>query len=613
MQSAALMRPRRILDFGKNPPQIAVSMLVAVVSGAYSALFLGRGFDLHHGGLIATKLIALDEGFHIHGEVFSQYGPLLTWSQWPLLGLGFSPIVTVQIWAVAAIGATTFFIADLGRVAPEEWRLRPAVSALSAVIWAALNATWLDGNLLGWSSLLGGLLLTFAFYLFAFSQNSAFFRAHARLPIVLLFGSGFLTGLTPFARINVGTAAVFVLVIVCVALPRNIAVGRRIGRLALLGGLTAGLSAPVLGLVSTGSLVAYWEQGVVGPLRWAQIAIQPSYWDTWNGLSQELGYLAPRIFPLFILMLAAMAAALYFSANSAKRLSYLASATALASSVLLALYLSGFFEALLRWRREPQSGLSGAVEELDPMIAYRLTIYFLMFAFIVLATITLGRIFWTLGRQSLSAKNNIAWQLMLWGLSSAMLIQVIPTYDPLHVWWGLPLALVAVFTTLDGLCSVRIVGRLQVLVFLLALLPVTAAGSVDQLSRELANPEADSMGEGALVEPDLIDEVKHQLEMIEVLSSAEDGARAYFMVRDGSLAAIDGSYHSRDFPIYVWWANRPTTQQIQTTPWDILIIDSWVWESLGFGDKSELLSALSPSAVHCSPAGFETTYCAVFR
>lgn len=605
--------PAKTNRFDSTSSSLWASVLVSVASFFLLAQFIGGKFDLHHTGLIATKVIAVGEGFSIHGQVFSQYGPLLTWSQVPFLALGLSPVITVQIWATVVISLTTFLLADLGRVAPSGWGLRQSVTLTSAALWTLLNPTLSTGYLTAWSSLLAGLLLVGAVYLFALSQREVAREPMKSSGAPVLFASAVLIGLSPFARINVGVVAVIVLGVVIIALPRKLSMFVPRLKSLMSAGLALGLALPLLGLLATDSLAAYWKQGVLGPFVWAQTALEPTYWDTWAGLGQEIGYLSPRILPLFYVTVVAMVLSSYLLASGRLRLSLVSGIVAVVTTGFLGLYLSGALEFFYRWVRDPGEKLASVFDGLDPDTFYRLTMYFVVFAFLSLAGLKLCLLVLAVAKQRWKTTSSNTFDLLLWGLATAMLVQIIPTYDPLHVWWGIPLAVTASMSLLDKYSTSTGRRRTQLAFFVLAILPAIALGFFQQLAQPVVDANPDSLGAGARVEPHFALQIEEQLRVVQESDSPNYQSPSYFMVRDGSLAGIDGTFHSGDSPEFVWWASHPSVSEIKDTPWKTLIVDSWVWDFLDYEGAERLASDLEATSRFCTDGESGTTYCIITR
>jgi hypothetical protein len=155
--------------------------------------------------------------------------------------------------------------------------------------------------------------------------------------------------------------------------------------------------------------------------------------------------------------------------------------------------------------------------------------------------------------------------------------------------------------------------RLQIAVLAVMILPAIALGTYQQLSQPLVNSNPNSLGAGTQVEPYMAQQIEEQLSVVRKLDSAPYPSPTYFMVRDGSLAAIDGTFHSEEFSVYVWWASRPSVPEIKDTPWKTLVIDSWVWEFLDYEGVERLASDLEASSRFCTGGGSGTIYCILVR
>jgi len=100
--------------------------------------FARLDFDRHHDGYMLTAAIAHHTGLDLHREVAMQYGPLTTWTQELFLHLPIAPAFALRIWTILLLAATAAIIADLGRVAPDSWRLNLWTSSGAAVVWALM-------------------------------------------------------------------------------------------------------------------------------------------------------------------------------------------------------------------------------------------------------------------------------------------------------------------------------------------------------------------------------------------------------------------------------------------------------------------------------------------
>lgn len=595
-----------------NLLRLIPSASLAALAFAWLSLHIPRQFDLHHTGLLATKLVAAGDSYSMHSEVFSQYGPLLTWSQVPFLWLGYSPVVALHIWATLITALIVFFIADLGRVAPQNWKVSQSVSTTAAAIWFVLDPTLRTGYLTAWSSLFVALLLSGALYLLAIGIRRLEVSGPTAFVTTFLVLAGVLVGLAPFARINAGLAGVTVLIIAAsIFTTLNRTRGRWIFP-RLMSGMLISFTIPVIILLATDSMADYWSQGVVGPLLWAQSALEPTYWNTWSGLLDRFLAVSNRVIPLFLLMIVGFGVASHFRTRGLRR-QYLASlAVAMAALFAWFAYLAGFVEFALRAPRAVRgSELSLTVPREVSESLYQMGLYFLVFAFLLLSVFQLIRI----GLSAIKAPGQTGcdalFDLVLWGLSLALLIQVIPTYDNRHAWWALPLAILSVVRFTDHIAPNRWSSRVFGLsLCLLFVIPMLAASS-QELSKTLHPAPAESFAAGASTETDMVTEVEYQLEIAKIISSKPSYSPTYYMVRDGSVAAIDGIYRS-DFPEFVWWASKPTIHEINDVPWGALVIDSWSARFLGFNDIHELVDWFDEES-ECVGDAEATIYCVVTR
>jgi hypothetical protein len=590
------------------------SVILAGVVAVGLSLYVPRQFDLHHTGLLATKLVAVGDGYLIHSEVFSQYGPLLTWTQVPFLWLGQSPIVTLHIWTVVVTTLTVFLLADLGRIVPKDWKISHNSTLLTAALWIVLDPTWRTGYLTAWSSLLVALMVVGSFYLFALSRGAQISRQSQILRTVALFGSGLLVGLSPFARINAGIAAIAVLSTVLafslIGRQQRSAGGTKI----LLAGLLSGFAVPVIILLITGSLASYWQQAVIGPLQWAQSALEPTYWNTWSGLQDRLVQAGNRLLPLFFLMLLVLLISSFFKKQGRVIVSKITNILAIVILTGLALYLTGVVDLFLRFLRggTPDFPIFERYGQISWGL-YHGGQYFLIFSFVALAFLHFATIVRRIVRTRGVLSDYLQFDLLLWGYALALLIQIIPTTDSRHAWWGMPLVLLAIVTIIYRVSPNPLTSRIISVILLISFLPATIAESIEQLSRPLEAAPNESFGSGAQVERDKAIETADQLRVAAIISSDLSLGPTYYMVRDGSVAAIDGVYRS-GFAEFVWWASRPSVEEIIDVPWKNLVVDSWVTvERLGYESIGEFTAKIPSKKVSCIDLDSPTIYCVIER
>jgi hypothetical protein len=236
--------------------------------------FTRLDFDRHHDGYMLSVAIAHHSGLDLHREVATRYGPLTTWTQELFLHLPVAPAFALRIWTVLLLAGTAAIIADLGRVAPTRWHLNVWASSGAAVMWALMCDRWLGITLHPWSSVLAAFLTAVAMHCWVHAEA----RVESEHPVHahwLFVGSGVAIGLTPFARVNVGLAAVIGTLTIALLTHRLRATegGDRRGQISVLRahalGLCVGLLLPILRLGWTRSIGAYVEQSILTPLEWS--------------------------------------------------------------------------------------------------------------------------------------------------------------------------------------------------------------------------------------------------------------------------------------------------------------------------------------------------------
>lgn len=108
---------------------LAVNVGVGLLAFALVVPFSLLDFDGYHDGLLLGAAIGIVEGRELFSEVFSHFGPVTTW-----LHAGFlqfwpgGEAAGLRILSSALIAAIFFMLADLGRVAPTAWDLRPKIT-----------------------------------------------------------------------------------------------------------------------------------------------------------------------------------------------------------------------------------------------------------------------------------------------------------------------------------------------------------------------------------------------------------------------------------------------------------------------------------------------------
>lgn len=599
------------------------SLLPPLLALGFHVPHLFGPFDLHHGGLIASKLIAVGSGSTIHGEVFSQYGPLLTWSQLPFLLTGLSAVTALHIWSIFAIVAISFLMADTGRVAPKNWNLTHKSSLFASTVWVLLSPTISTGYLFPWSSLLVAVIILGAIYMLALSQfidgrPGGRYSQHFTLLLV-----GFLVGLAPFARINVGVPALVLMIAISGVL--IVFAGQSGYRTAILltGGMVVGSVSVVVALRLTDSLAAYWEQAVVFPFRWALDVSDVDYAGRsfLERLAEQLGGSVSRTLPLALLLVFVSLILRATESMGTKSARLRLTITTLISLLIVA-YSINLVEFVLRVFRSPGQSLSETVSETS-IPESEDTLILLAALFPLIAVVVFGTILFSNSCSRHFSSSPRSWsnradarslslEVLYVGLAIALYAQIVPVTDVWHAWWAIPGALLIIVSFLRFVFSDVMVKVAQSAIFLTLLLTLSSLGILRELNADRVSVDSGSFGAGHQVEEAISNEIANQMEVAAVLSEQAQSLTVRYQVRDGSVSAIDGVFRS-SYPGIVWWADQANIGEIARWEWGLLVIDEWSAKKSSSRQVWDLGEDLGGVLIHCTDRTLEQVYCIYSR
>ena len=385
--------------------------------------FARLDYDPGHDGWMASIAIALREGATIHREVFSFYGPVTSWVHAALLALHFPPVLTLRVGTCALIALTAALVRDLGRVAPSEWRISSRLSSLAAVLWILLNDAWLGIAILPWSSVVSSTISALSIWLIARAQQS-------RCKHLLLLSAGGLIGVLPFARINVGLPSVgFLLAVLAGSLAVRKSPRRDVALLS--AGSLIGLGFILLLLASKRALGDYWLQSVISAQRLGSRLAEPDWWNSWSMIRE------------IALSNIALIGAISIAIPIASRLTPLKSLFGRIAPFLVLIVIGTF---ALR-ERGVEAGLLTRVSD---GVRRQVPPDYLEFGLLHLVTTAgfisvISLLCWTfviiLKEKDISHFS--LFNILLSGLALANFVQIYPTWDSRHIWWGSPLLIFA--------------------------------------------------------------------------------------------------------------------------------------------------------------------------
>lgn len=529
-------------------PAAAGPAMLAVASFLLLWPFARLDFDRHHDGYMLAQAIAVHGGAAVQGDVFAQYGPVTPWVQSIALFLPLGPGLALRMINVVFIAVTVFLLADMGRNSPHGWPVSRAVGWWAAIAWLVLADVWIGIPMLPWSSTLAAMISVATLYLLMRSMRFAEdgrIRAASTAAVV----SGVLLGLLPFTRINVGVSAVAVCLVIAVLIfVRGGSAQKRLATTFILGILLSFFV--VVGILAgTGSLPDFYQQSIRWPMTWQQQSTE-------KGRTQAF---LISIFTFQALPVALVCAALYLQsrARTIQRGWSVTTSGANAFTVVVGVTVL-LWENLRLFFASPDGNSSNATssplaELFSPSNQY---LYFFMVLAIVLSVLMgiIGLFRYVFRKRS--AGDLVAW-LLLGGLALSGLTQIIPIFDPKHVWWGAPIGLLLLFSTVSATSQLKRPSGNPLLLPLLATAVMATVSALGYAGQGRVQGQPGTVVEGMLVNK----EKSHQIDQdTKFLSQELHGSPSVvYLVRDGDLSILDGKYRSAD-PYFVDWGNAPRVQ-----------------------------------------------------
>lgn len=317
-----------------------------------------------------------------------------------------------------------------------------------------------------------------------------------------LLVSGFLIGVSPFARINAGSAAVTLICLGSLFLAFSYRELRRDFRLILYG-LSSGIVVIVLVLLSQQSFVPYLGQSVIDVVPYLTDRTGPDSFNTFSGLFRVA---REHVLAIGIIILAGVA----YSANG----KVIKSLATIAASFT-------FFRSIIRHLIDDvDQGTLSWIQSGGWDIHYRrFFVYFFLSAGVAIVFLALARSLLNrnLTRRALTLREQqertVETFLLL--LALALLVQIVPTWDIRHVWWAMPLLLVLSTTRLDDYSRRPFLRRHLLSLPALTLTLFVVFGVLDTLSRHRVIHPAGINSSGFLSDPWTAREIRMDSEFLE--------------------------------------------------------------------------------------------------
>ena len=545
--------------------------LIFTVTVLVFSAFGTLDFDSHHDGYVLGAAVAIRDGIAVHSGVHAQYGPIMPWTQALFLQLPLSEVLSLRIWSAIHLSGTAFVIASFGRVIPGELRLKPQHFWFASLSWVVSAPFLVSGFMLPWSSVQAAFTMTLSSYLLLSGLQSL--QTQKRFAFTKMFLSGLALGATVFIRINVGVVGVVLLFLLAMfELRKN--PQSKMGWLTFLFGILVALASVFVALGP--SLQAYISQAVLAPLAWATNATGSEGWDTLPGLFSVATHISLSL--LFIALVFLYARYRITSDRGQSRPSRSAFVLiAIAAAGTVFAYTNGVDHVLwLSTSRESQ-----AIREIA--VATVFGGHYFIYVLVVVAAITLSFALFAKAdpRSTFAHKRNLRLtNLVLWLFSTALLVQVVPTYDPRHVWWGASLAPVALIVAGTQLFVYRqLLFGFFGMVFSLQLVLVFAGGYANVTFPRFPGPE-NSVVHGLNLR---LDDMGDFSDAVAVGAGIPVGEPAGFIAWDGLVAAPHGVYLAPD-ENFVWWGNLNRDPVVYASQWEWVVTQGFALRVLGFDD-----------------------------
>jgi len=493
--------------------------------------FVRIEFDSHHDGYMLAAATGVKDGGIIHRDVNSQYGPITPLAQSLVLLLPFGSVLLLRLFTALQLALTASLITDLGRVAPKGWSLRLPFTTSAALVWIVLNDAWRGTAVLPWSSVTAGTLLAAAAWLIANGSSRALVPGRSSAQ-TFFFLSGLCVGLSPFTRINVGlTAVVSSLAVLLVFRIRKASTSNFAGSFAV--GIGVSLSSCLVALGLTNSIREFAQQAVIDPWRFSSAMVEgwkpvPWFIETFTHyvpicicIAGSLRLLnSPdgriRITGAFALL----STTIWFLSHPRPRASRVASLR------------QGFFQMSdPTWIASNALDLALVASVLGCLVQFQKTL---------------------LRRATLSTDVPLT---VIVALSVAGIVQVYPTYDSRHIWWGIPLALSLTMNVAGNQLQHRRHFALLLALLVISVVPSVVKSAHLTLSKPRMSFDAGSAFSGMLGTDAEVTRLDGRSQFVRTRTGQRN---SIYLARDGDLSVLSGAFLSIDRHFVDWAPSTPT-------------------------------------------------------
>lgn len=563
---------------------ILFAPIVGILAIFLNAPLISTGFDAHHQGLMLASAMGVADGLAIHGEVFSQYGPITSWTQALFLFvIPASPALALNIWTVVVIALTAVGLTLIPWATRLNLKISSEAGLVGAILWLLLSPALAAGEMFAWSSLLAGLVGVTALILglHALGQTSSNIVSNRAW---FLFGLAI--GIIPFIRLNVGGFLALVgLTWTLIALASKWVTGSNVGAIIL--GSSTSLGTVLVALALTESLSQYWLQSVIGPLQWAEGS--NSVGRMFEEIGEELAYLAPRAIPLAIIGITLLAATSLFRGRAVQR-----SALTLAGAMIFG---ASFAYAMQLQDTTITNGGGASYSLAIPEDSLTDGLFFVVFLSLGLAVV-LGALVVRRSGETPAGEAAAATSFAV-VVASSLIFQFWPTLADRQLWWGSSILFVFFIHLIQRIAPSAMVWSFAIPVGLVATVSLLSL-SLGLQHKDTKSPQLTSM-EGLWVEQQTSEYIAATRDLF--LRTLEPGERAFFSVIQGSDVIADGEYRASN-KVFASWAQGPEVIDELSAWRGKLVLDSLSLSNFRVSSFPELEKTYGLVTLACSYTGY---------
>ena len=361
--------------------------------------------------------------------------------------------------------------------------------------------------------------------------------------------------------------------------------------------MTVGVAAPLIALALSGSIIDYFQQSVISPLRWSQDA-SGGVLASLGGILGEISEIAAPVFLPILLGVSLLALA---SRRGVRHEAPVRRAIALLSIPAFAVAL---IMLITNGRLVGSLGATNRAQLLPRILEAwgSWDQQFLLTQFAISGLLSIAGVIYGVWGHSNGkiGQHRLAGIVLLATMNVASFSQLHPTYDARHLWWG---AVFASLTILSSLSFVTFERKFQSLALAgISVITILSAviGSAGYLSGSFRKADAQGIFSGLLLNDDEYSLITGLENMFE--DELPDGQNALFFVGDGGVSVVTGSFRSDSKNFVLWAYQQPRDALAAVSDGSFLVVSSGSLDALGYESFDQLKSTNSFERLACTSA-----------